>query len=53
MITVSFNTDKIPRTMTRREWCECHRWLRRCQREIENHMTDLPIGWDIFGRVIV
>lgn len=35
MIALSFNQEKIPRTMTRAEWREVHRWRRVTQHKLK------------------
>lgn len=50
---LTFNPDKLPRTMTRAQWHECYRWLRVVQRTVREHFEDAMMRAMLYGSVDV
>lgn len=38
-VRLELNPDRIPRTWTREQWREVHRWLRECSRRVTDAIT--------------
>ena len=52
MPILKFNVAELPRTMTREQWLEAHRWLRVVSRKVEDELQNRIEQMIIFGRVL-